>query len=170
MKSRISQSFEQLERDSKKALIPFVMPGIPPGSDTLDLVLSLEDLGCNIVEIGIPFSDPIADGPVIQRASSLALKQGFHTDRVFELASRIRCRSTIPLVLLAYYNCIFSYGVKDFIGCCIKSGVDGLIIPDLPFEERDEINDFIRGVDIDVITLAAPNSGSRLKKILPGAR
>lgn len=181
MKSRITRSFELLKASGQTGLIPFIIPGISRASsplspidhssvfepdNTVELILGLEAAGSNIIEIGIPFSDPVADGPVIQQAAHLALQQGINTDRVFELVEKVRQKSSIPLILLVYYNCVYRYGRESFIRQCRQRGVDGLIIPDLPLEERGEISALLKGLPPDLITLVSPTSGQRLKRIL----
>lgn len=181
MKSRVTRSFELLKASGQTGLIPFIIPGISRANNplspidhssvfepdnTVELILGLEAAGSDIIEIGIPFSDPVADGPVIQQAAHLALQQGINTDRVFELVEKVRQKSSIPLVLLVYYNCVYRYGRESFIRQCRQRGVDGLIIPDLPLEERGEISALLKGLPLDLITLVSPTSGQRLKRIL----
>lgn len=166
MMSRIENAFY---KNNRKALIPFIVPGVC-GAPVDEIVCSLVDNGADIVEIGIPFSDPVADGPTIQRAGQMALNNGMNTDIVFDMVAKARSKSDVPLVLLVYYNTIFKYGNEKFVEKCLQSGIDGLIVPELPFEERAELDDVIAERPIDLITLAAPTSGDRLKKILPPAK
>jgi tryptophan synthase alpha chain len=168
--SNISSKFSKLMLQKRKALIPYIIPGITSLEDTRDLVLSLEDAGSDIIKIGIPFSDPVVDGPVLQKASQLALNNGVNTDEVFETIDKIRQNSTIPIVFLVYYNCIFRYGRECFIKKCQQCGVDGLIIPDLPFEERQELEPLALGASMDIITIVSPVLGERMEKILPYAK
>lgn len=170
MESRISKRLSSQLKEGRKALIPFIMPGIYDMETTVNLVLDLEKSGSDVIEIGIPFSDPVADGPVIQKVAQLALEKGIYTPQVFELVGMIRKKTSIPLVFLVYYNCVFKYGKKEFIEECANRGVDGLIIPDLPFEENGEMAEVLSDVPVDLITLATPTSGERLKKIIPPAK
>jgi len=167
--SRIKECFDALRRQNKKALVGFITPGVPEGADTVELALSLSEAGCDILELGIPFSDPAADGPVIQRASDLALRSGVTPESVLSIAAGIRSRSQMPLLFLMYYNTIYHFGVESFAQACMDAGIDGLIVPDLPYEEQDELLPHLTARDIDLITLAAPTSGERLGMIVPSA-
>lgn len=162
--SRIEKKFKEL--NGKTAFISYITAGDPHLSKTKELVLALEKGGSDIIELGIPYSDPIADGPVIQRAAQKALDNGATVDKIFEVVVDIRKSTDIPLVFLVYFNSIYARGVKKFIDDCLEIGVDGLIIPDLSVEERDEILPFIKNKDIDLIPLIAPNSYDRIPKIL----
>lgn len=162
--SRIGKKFEELA--GKTAFIGYITAGDPSIDKTKDLVLALEKGGCDIIELGIPYSDPVADGPVIQLAAQKALDNGATVAKIFDVVTDIRKISQIPLVFLVYYNTIYANGIESFVKKCIEIGIDGLIIPDLPLEERDEILPFIKGKDIDLIPLVAPNSGDRVEKIL----
>ena len=161
--SRIGKKFEELA--GKTAFIGYITAGDPSIEKTKDLVLALEKGGCDIVELGIPYSDPVADGPVIQAAAQRALDNGTTIEKIFDVVKDIRKSSQIPLVFLVYYNSIYASGIEKFIKKCVEIGVDGLIIPDLPLEERDEILPFMNK-EIDLIPLVAPNSGDRVEKIL----
>lgn len=165
--SNISSKFSKLILQKRKVLIPYITPGITSLEDTRDLVLSLEDVGSDMVNVGIPFSDPVVDGPVLQKASQLALKNGVNTDQVFETVYKIRQSSAIPIVFLVYYNCVFRYGRESFVKQCRQCGVDGLIIPDLPLEEKQELEPLALSASIDIITTVSPVLGERMKKILP---
>lgn len=162
--SRIGKKFEELA--GKTAFIGYITAGDPSLDKTKDLVLALEKGGSDIIELGIPYSDPVADGPVIQLAAQRALDNGTTVEKIFEVVKDIRKVSQVPLVFLVYYNTIYANGRESFINRCIETGVDGLIIPDLPLEERDEILPFMKGKNIDLIPLVAPNSGDRVTKIL----
>ena len=161
--SRIGKKFEELA--GKTAFIGYITAGDPSIEKTKNLVLALEKGGCDIVELGIPYSDPVADGPVIQAAAQRALDNGTTIEKIFDVVKDIRKVSQIPLVFLVYYNSIYASGIEKFVRSCVEIGVDGLIIPDLPLEERDEILPFLNK-DIDLIPLVAPNSGDRVEKIL----
>ncbi len=166
MKSRISEKFDTLREKNEKALITYITSGDPDLDTTLKLVLEMEKAGADIVELGIPYSDPLADGPVIQRATQRALKAGTNIDSIFDIVLKIREKTEIPLVFLVYFNTIHSYGIKMFLDKCQNSGVDGLIIPDLPLEERRELNDIMKEYPIDLIALVAPTSEDRIRKIV----
>ena len=130
----------------------------------------MEEEGADIIELGIPYSDPLADGPVIQRASHRALEKGIRIDDVFATCTKIREKTTIPLVLLVYYNSIFRYGIDKFIDNCVKCGVDGVVIPDLPMEEREEIQKKLAATNTCLIPLVTLTSEDRIKQIVEGAR
>ncbi|MDR0777844.1 MAG: tryptophan synthase subunit alpha, partial [Methanomassiliicoccaceae archaeon] len=127
--------------NGKKALITFITGGDPDIETTEELICALEEAGADIIEIGIPFSDPIAEGVVIQQASERALAAGCTTDKLFEMIKRVRKRTDIPLLFMTYINPIFVYEKNRFMKRCKECGVDGVIIPDLPFEESDEVRD-----------------------------
>jgi len=155
--SNLSKAFKQ-----NKALIAFIMAGDPSLSATEKLVLELEKSGADIIEIGIPFSDSIADGPVIVEAAGRAIKKGVSAADVLRLVKKIRKSSNIPIVLMTSYNIVFSYGTGKFMADCSRAGVDGLILPDLPIEKEMDL----KGKGVDHIFLVAPNtSNDRIKKI-----
>lgn len=149
----------------KKAFIPFLTVGDPSGDKTVEFVLEMERAGADLVELGIPFSDPTAEGPVIQEANIRALKGGMNMSGVFTVVEKIREKSTIPLVFLTYLNPVFNYGYDNFFARCRQLGVDGIICPDLPFEEKDEVADIARRYEVDIISLIAPTSEARIQKI-----
>ncbi|CAH2213825.1 tryptophan synthase subunit alpha [Tepidibacter aestuarii] len=166
MKSRISEKFNTLRQKNEKALITYITSGDPDLDTTLNLVLEMEKAGADIVELGIPYSDPLADGPVIQRAAQRALKAGTNIDSIFDMVSKIREKTELPLVFLVYFNTIHRYGINRFLDKCQNSGVDGLIIPDLPLEERRELNEIMKNYPIDLIALVAPTSEDRIREIV----
>ena len=125
----------------------------------------MERAGADLIELGIPFSDPIAEGPVIQRANIRALSQGATTDKIFDMVARVRKKVQVPLVFLTYVNPIFTYGIDRFCARCQEAGIDGLIIPDLPFEENGEVRPIAEKYDVDVISLIAPTSEQRIGQI-----
>lgn len=170
IQSRIETQFNHLKKENKKALISFITCGDPDLETTYSLVLEMEKAGSSIIELGIPYSDPLADGEVIQRASARALKAGTHIDKCLDLVKRLRKETQIPLVFLVYFNPIFKYGVENFLNKCIEVGLDGLIIPDLPLEERDAILKVIRDKPLNFIPLVAPTSGNRIKEIVKDAQ
>jgi tryptophan synthase alpha chain len=156
--SRITDKFTQLNAAGKRVLIPFVSAGDPDLATTRELVLEMERRGADIVELGVPFSDPIADGPTIQRASQRALQAGVTLKKVLDLVKQIRWQSQLPLVLMTYYNPIFKYGEERFVQDAIQAGVDGLIIPDLPPEEAGSLLQAAEDTPLDIIFLLAPTS------------
>lgn len=165
MKSRITKKFEELRSINKKALITYITCGDSDLETTLDLVMTMERAGADIIELGIPYSDPLADGPVIQRASKRALDAGTTIDSFFELLPKLRLQTDIPIAILLYYNSIFRYGIESFLDKC-NGFIDGLIIPDLPLEERSEIQELMKDYPIDLISLVAPTSENRIKEIV----
>ncbi len=163
--SNINKAFE-----NKKAFIGFLTAGDPCFDKTVEFILDMEKAGCTLIEIGIPFSDPIAEGPVIQEANLRALAKGMTTDKCFELVQEVRKHSQIPLVFLTYLNPVYHYGYESFFKKSKEVGLDGIIIPDLPYEERDEVNDVCTLYDIDLITLIAPTSIERVKMLSENAK
>jgi len=156
--NRVDLAFKRLRREKKKALIPFITAGDPDLVTTKDLVFTLEECGAHIIELGVPFSDPLADGPVIQAASLRALGQGVGLSKVFELVEHIRQETEVPLVLMTYYNPVFRLGLEKAAHQAALAGVDGFIIPDLPPEESGEWRKWARANSLDVIFLVAPNT------------
>ena len=148
-----------------KAFIPFCTAGDPNIEKTVEYALAMEEAGCDLIEIGIPFSDPMAEGVVIQDANVRALKQNTTTDDVFDAIKAIREKSDIPIVFLTYINPVFFYGYERFFKKCNDLGIDGIISPDLPYEEKGEIADIARKYDVDIISLIAPTSKERIQKI-----
>lgn len=170
MNSRITEKFNVLEAKGEKALIAYITGGDPDLNTTYNLVLGMEKAGVDIVEIGIPYSDPLADGPVIQRASQRALKAGANIDSIFQMVLKLREKTSLPLVLLVYFNSIYKYGITKFLDNCQANGIDGLIIPDLPLEERIELNQMMKHYPMDLIALVAPTSEDRIKEIVSDAK
>lgn len=169
--NRIDQSFKRLKEENKKALIPFVSFGAGLSVDeTADLVIKMGDNGAAVVEIGIPFSDPLADGPVIQNAYTKALNDGVKLKTVFETVQKIRLKSDVPIVLMVYYNIIYCRGVETFIKEAADSGVDGLIVPDIPLEERGELQNICTQNGVYLIPLVARTSRNRIAKITENAK
>ncbi|MFZ7133552.1 MAG: tryptophan synthase subunit alpha [Eubacteriales bacterium] len=169
MTSRITQTFQELKKTNKKALITYITAGDPSIEITEELVYAMEKEGGDIIELGIPYSDPLADGPVIQRAAARALDHATNVDKIFNTIEKMRKKTQVPLVFLLYFNSIFRYGIERFISNCKNTGVDGLIIPDLPFEERVSLQKILEGHDIDLIPLVAPTSEERIKRIVKNA-
>jgi tryptophan synthase alpha chain len=167
---RIEEKFEALRAKKEKALIVYLTAGDPSLSVTKKIIFALEKAGADILEIGVPFSDPTADGPVIQTASQRALKAGTTLQGVLDLVTEVRKISEIPIVLFGYFNPIFAYGVKEFAYAARKAGVDGVLAVDLPYEEARELRDYTDAAGIDFISLVAPTTNSaRLKKMTAGA-
>ena len=148
-----------------KAFIPFITCGDPDLGTTAAAVRAAVENGADLIELGIPFSDPTAEGPVIQGANLRALKGGVTTDRIFGLVRELRRDVTVPLVFMTYANVVFSYGTERFLSACREVGIDGLILPDVPFEEREEFLPFCRRCGVDLISLIAPTSAHRIAKI-----
>lgn len=163
--NRIDKKFDELKEKGRKALITFITAGDPSIDVTIDLVYKMVEGGADIVEIGIPYSDPLADGPIIQASSARALKKGTKIDDIMNAVKIIRKNTEVPLIYLVYYNSIYKYGMEKFLKNAKDSGVDGLIIPDLPLEERKDIKELSEKHDIYLIPLVAPTSNDRIKKI-----
>lgn len=158
--SRLSEVFE-----NKKAFIPFITCGDPSLEVSEALVLAMEEAGADLIELGIPFSDPTAEGPVIQAASQRALAGGVTTDKIFEFVDRLREKTNIPLVFMTYANVVFSYGTERFVKKSAELGIDGLILPDVPFEEKGEFDQICKAYNLDFISLIAPTSNERIATI-----
>ncbi len=158
--SNIKKAFE-----NKKAFIPFITCGDPDLETTASAVRAAVSKGADLIELGIPFSYPTAEGPVIQGANLRALKGGITTDQIFEFAEKLRQDITVPMVFMTYSNVVFSYGAENFLSACSRVGMDGLILPDLPFEEKEEFLPECRKYGIDLISLIAPTSKDRIAKI-----
>jgi tryptophan synthase alpha chain len=167
---RIGEKFESLREKNEKALIVYLTAGDPSLDVTKNLILGLEAAGVDIIEIGVPFSDPTADGPVIQAASQRALKTGTTLQGVLDLVAEIRRTSQIPILLFGYFNPIFAYGVERFAESAHQAGVDGVLVVDLPPEEAQELRIHTDTAGLDFISLVAPTTGKdRLKTILKTA-
>ncbi|MBU4306095.1 MAG: tryptophan synthase subunit alpha [Candidatus Omnitrophica bacterium] len=170
MMNRIEQKSSWLKKNRKKACIAYITAGFPNLKTTKTAVKILEENGVDIIELGMPFSDPIADGPTIQYASGVALKNGMNMHVFFDLVGELRKTTQIPLVIMSYYNPIFKFGVKRFALEAAKSGLDGVIVPDLPPEEAVELNDQLRARGISEIFLVSPvTAAERVKKIVSAA-
>ncbi len=148
-----------------KAFIPFITCGDPDLETTGRIVRAAVENGADIIELGIPFSDPTAEGPVIQGANVRALAGGVTTDKIIDFVRSLRKDVKIPLVFMTYSNVVFSYGAKEFISTCKEIGIDGIILPDLPFEEKDEFQPICREYGVDLISLIAPTSQKRIAMI-----
>ena len=164
MNKRITEAFEK-----GKAFIPFITCGDPSLEVTEQLVYAMEEAGADLIELGIPFSDPTAEGPVIQGANERALSGGVTTDKVFDMVIKIRKNSSVPMVFMTYANVVFSYGTERFIKTAAEIGMDGLILPDVPFEEKEEFDIVCKKYGIDLISLIAPTSHERVAQIAKDA-
>lgn len=164
--NRVEKVFRELRKHNKKAFIPYIMAGDPDLKKTGETVLLFEKCGADIVELGVPFTDPLADGPTIQRAAERALQAGVTLREVIGLVRELRKDTRIPLVLMTYYNPVFKYGVEVFVRDAVDAGVDGLIIPDLPPDEAGDMMRFTSPNALATIFLLAPTSTrERIKKI-----
>ncbi|MCM1545298.1 MAG: tryptophan synthase subunit alpha, partial [Ruminococcus sp.] len=158
--SRIKQAFE-----NGKAFIGFVTCGDPDLETTKQIIKEMAQNGADLIELGIPFSDPTAEGPIIQGANIRALAGGVTTDDIFEMAKQVREEVSVPMVFMTYANVVFSYGIERFAENCAKIGMDGVILPDIPFEEKDEFSAAFKNCGLDFISLVAPTSDSRIEMI-----
>lgn len=163
--SRIEKAFQ-----NQKAFIPFVTGGDPTLDITEQLLYAMEEAGADLIEIGIPFSDPIAEGIVIQGANERALSAGCTTDKLFDMICRARKRVTVPMVFLTYLNPIYTYGKERFMKRCRECGIDGIIVPDMPFEEKGELSGVCEEYGVDIISLIAPTSKERIRMIAGDAK
>lgn len=163
--SKIADAFK-----NGKAFIPFITCGYPTMDTTYECVLEAVKNGADLVELGIPFSDPTAEGPVIQGANEVALANGATTDTVFELVARLRKETDVPFAFMTYANVVFSYGMDRFMGKCKELGIDGIILPDVPFEEKEEFESVAVKYDVDMISLIAPTSEHRIAMIAKEAK
>ena len=156
--SRITETFARLRAEGQRALIPFVVAGDPDLEATRDILLTLARAGADLIELGVPFSDPIADGPINQRAAQRALANGVSLADVLALVRKARADVRQPVVLLSYYNPILQYGLQRFCADAVQAGVDGVAIPDLPPDESEELLTGARPAGLDTIFLLAPTS------------
>ena len=163
--NRVKAKFKELKEISKTAFIGYVTAGDPAIQKTVELVHAMEAGGADIIEIGIPYSDPLADGPVIQDAALRAFDNGICVNDIFYCVEEIRKQSQVPLLFLVYYNTIFNIGNESFAKRCRDVGVDGLIVPDLPMEERNELLKYTDKYDICLVPLVAPTSKNRVADI-----
>ena len=162
--SRIQEAFR-----NHKAFISFITCGDPDLLKTGELVRAMAENGADLIELGIPFSDPTAEGPVIQEANVRALAGGVTTDKIFAFVAELRKDVSIPLVFMTYANVVFSYGSDRFLSRCSECGIDGLILPDVPFEEKEEFDTVCRKYGVDLISLIAPTSDNRIAEIAKDA-
>lgn len=160
MNKRIAEAFA-----NGKAFIPFLTCGDPSLEVTEQLIYAMEEAGADLIELGIPFSDPTAEGSVIQAANVRALSGGVTTDKIFDMVKRLRQNTKIPMVFMTYANVVFSYGTERFIQKAAGLGMDGLILPDVPFEEKEEFDSVCKKYGLDLISLIAPTSHERITQI-----
>jgi tryptophan synthase alpha chain len=165
--NRIDETFQTLERERRAALMPYLPLGYPTIAVSLELIRAAQDAGADILELGVPFRDPLADGPVVQHATQVALENGVTLRTCLDMVQKVRDHGvTIPLVLMGYYNPILRYDLKKFARDAFEAGADGVIVPDLPVEESNDLQHALHDQEMDLIFLAAPTSSDeRLKKI-----
>lgn len=164
--NRINAMFLRCKQKKKKAFIGYLTAGYPSIDDTKQYIYALQRGGADLIEIGIPYSDPLADGPVIQEVGKYALDHGVTLDQIFLMTKQVRMDTQIPLVYMVYINTILIYGIESFAKRCKEVGIDGLIVPDLPYEEREELKQVIDRYHIALIPLVAPTSLDRVSKIV----
>jgi tryptophan synthase alpha chain len=163
---RLDRTFQTLRGRNERALVAYFMAGDPSLAETPRLVVEAERRGADVIELGVPFSDPLADGPVIQRAGTRALEAGASLPRVLEMVSTLRAQVHVPLVLMTYYNPVLAFGLKSFARTAVDAGVDGVIVPDLPYEECEPLRMEAEPAGLDLIQLVAPTSTpARVKTI-----
>ncbi len=164
--SLINEKFNELKNKAKLALMPFLMAGDPNLEITGKILLSLQENGADLIELGIPYSDPLADGPIIQLAASRALSSGTSPTKVFDLLDNIKDKLKIPVILFTYFNPVLSYGFRNFCEVASKVGVAGLIIPDLPLEEATAFSEIAHSYQLDLILLVAPTTPNSRMQII----
>ncbi len=163
--SRIHEAFE-----NKKAFIPFITCGDPDLETTRKIVLAMVENGADLIELGIPFSDPTAEGPVIQEADNRALKAGATTETILAFAKELRKEVSVPMVFMTYANVVYSYGAERFLTAAEEAEIDGLILPDVPYEEKEEFDSLCAAHGIDLISMIAPTSKERITMIAKEAK
>jgi tryptophan synthase alpha chain len=164
--SKIKNTFNRLKKKNETALIPYIMAGDPDLGVTKTLILEMEKAGCDIIELGAPFSDPLADGPTIQKAAIRSLMNHTSIADVLGLVADVRKTSKIPLILMTYYNLIFQYGEERFVNDAVSAGLDGVILPDLPPEEAGTLVPIAKKAGLDTIFLIAPTSTEERIKLV----
>ena len=163
--SKIQQAFAK-----GKAFIPFITCGDPDLETTEKIIEAMAEAGADLIELGIPFSDPTAEGSVIQEGNLRALSGGVTTDKVFDMVKRVRQKVTIPMVFMTYANVVYSYGTEKFLAKAAEAGIDGLILPDVPYEEKEEFAPACEAAGLDLISMIAPTSHDRIKMIASEAK
>lgn len=164
--NRIDLRFKYLKATKQKAFIAFLTAGFPSLDITKRLILDFAKLGVDVIEVGVPFSDPLADGPTIQVSSNYALGKGVNLNKIFSMIYKIRRKTNIPICLMSYYNPILKFGITRFIKACNLAGVDGVIVPDLPPEEAKELVQCAKKGKVDVISFLSPTSGINRVKLV----
>lgn len=168
---RIEEAFNELNREGKKGFIPFITAGDPDLETTAELLIEFAQAGATVIELGVPFSDPMADGPVIQRASERALKHDVRLENILEVVTRVRRQIQTPIILFSYFNPLLQFGIQRLAADAKAAGVDGVLVTDLSPEEADEFESELRAHDLDMIFLVAPTStDQRLRLIAQHAR
>ena len=163
--NRIETALQALKEKEEKAFITYITAGLPDYDKTKAIIKAQEAAGTDIIELGIPFSDPTAEGPLIQKANVRALSGGVTTDKIFDMVVKIRKKTSIPMVFMTYANVVFSYGTERFIRKAAEIGMDGLILPDVPFEEKEEFDVVCKQYGLELISLIAPTSHDRITRI-----
>ncbi|MCM8815727.1 MAG: tryptophan synthase subunit alpha [Candidatus Omnitrophica bacterium] len=167
----IQQRFDQLMKEKRSGLIAYITAGCPDLAFTQEFALRLQDAGVDFIEIGVPFSDPIADGPVLQQASQKALEGRTNLQSIFKLCGKLEKSLSIPYLLMTYFNPVFRYGLKDFARDCCENGVSGVIVPDLPFEESNDFRLELEKYGVEqILFISSTTSTQRRKKILEAAK
>ncbi|MBQ1193071.1 MAG: tryptophan synthase subunit alpha [Lachnospiraceae bacterium] len=172
MENRIDKRLNKLKAEGKKAFTTYMTAGLPDMNTTIEIIKAQYEAGIDIIELGIPFSDPVADGPVIQTASYKAICQGVTLEKVFDMMVELRKTCEVPIVFMMYYNTILYYGLDNFVKKCQNVGVDGLIVPDLPFEEQKPLKAALEAIHdaTYLLQLVSPVSGDRIPMILENAK
>lgn len=158
--NKIKEAFE-----NKKAFIPFITGGDPSLDITKKLLPAMQEAGADLIEVGIPFSDPIAEGPVIQEADERALGAGCTTDKLFDAIKEVKDEMHVPMVFMTYINAIYTYGKEKFMERCVECGMSGVIVPDMPYEEKEELSGVCRKYGVELVSLIAPTSNERIQMI-----
>ena len=164
--SKINEKFLELKKSKRLALMPFIMAGDPNIEKTSEILLKLQEMGADLIELGVPYSDPLADGPIIQFSASKALNSGTTSIKVIQLLDSLKDKLHIPIILFTYFNPILNFGLENFCELASKAGVAGLIIPDLPLEEASKFSKIISSYFIDLILLVAPTTPYERMKII----
>jgi tryptophan synthase alpha chain len=165
---RIEDALSSSKREGRPGLIPFIVAGDPNLNTTAELLVELANAGATLIELGVPFSDPMADGPVIQRASERALKHGFGLQEIFETTAKARAKINTPLVLFSYYNPLLQYGIERLARDAARAGIDGVLVTDLPPEESEQFAATLKSNDLDLIFLVAPTSTDARLRMIAG--
>ena len=168
--TRLETKLNDLKNKGRKALNIYITAGAPDVETSKRAIIEATKAGADIIEIGIPFSDPTAEGPVIQEANLVALENGVTTDKIFDMVKEVRATVDTPMTFMTYANVVYSYGAEKFIRICSEIGIDGLVLPDIPFEEKGEFIDICEKYDVDLVSLIAPTSKDRISMIAKEAK